>query len=256
MFNHSTKATYNGINILMLWLSASTNSFSSDAWLTYKQAQALGGNVIKGSKGTRIIFYKTYIKEDKETGEEKTLPVLKWSTVFNLDQIENLEIQPEEPQEDLEPIDFSEYNFIDQAIEKTGAEIKHGGDRAFYAPSKDFIQIPEKQQFHTAENYYHTLLHELTHWTGVKSRLDRKGYYSNAKSDHAYEELVAELGSVFLSAEFNILGDLENHVAYMESWLKALKNDKHFIFKASSQASKVFNYVNELVNTPDLDNVA
>lgn len=245
--NYKTKAIYNGANIISLWLSANKNGFKNNFWLTYNQAKELGGNVKKGSKGTHIIFYKPLTIEDKDTGEEKNIPILKWSTVFNIDQIENIDFEIEEPKTEKENIDFSGFENVDQVIENTGVIITHGGSRAFYSRNDDAITMPEKNDFNSAPDYYETLLHELTHWTGAPHRLERKKGAKFGDHDYAFEELIAELGSIFLCAELGIDGNLQNHASYIKSWIKALKSDKTFIFKASAQASKAFNFTMNLM---------
>lgn len=240
--NFKSKAQYSGVNILLLWSETVIKGYSSPYWLTYKQAAELGGNVIKGQKGTEIIFYKTWEKKN-EKGEEEKIPMLRSFVVFNLDQIENIEkpvitISEERTKNN----EFEIMPHVDNAILKTGAVINHLGVRAFYAPSQDTITMPTQDRFTSSSDYYATLLHELTHWTAHKSRLDRKLTGSFGSQDYAFEELVAELGAAFCCADLNVFGNIQ-HENYIASWLKALNNDKKYIFKAASLASKAHQFL-------------
>ena len=169
-YNFGTGALYSGINVILLYLAAAQNGYSSSAWLTYKQAQALGGQVQKGSKSVRCIFYKT-IEVDGENGEDsKVFPMAKWFSLFNLDQIDGVEIE----NTDVETSEvFSPIETAETLLAASGAQIKEKGERAFFTPGPDLIVLPERVRFAKAEDFYATATHELTHWTGHKSRLDR-----------------------------------------------------------------------------------
>lgn len=239
--NAVTGRFYSGVNVLLLCGMANRFGFSSNRWVTYKQAAAAGGNVKKGSKGFAVVYFDIIKVEDKETGEEKSLPMLKKFTVFNVDQCENLPEElatAEQPKQEKEEINISE---IEKIVSEFGAKIVHGEGVSVpcYIPSCDQVNMPTKAQFKTAANYYATLLHEMTHATGHKSRLNRdfKGRFGSEA--YAFEELIAELGAAFLCAEFGLIGaTIENHAAYLKSWLQILKNDKKAIFTAASQANK------------------
>ncbi len=237
--NFSTGNAYRGANIMLLWIDAQLKGYESNQWLTFKQAKDLGGNVRKGEKGSTVIKYKVVEKEDKETGETDVYPMLKGFTVFNAEQIEGIEF-PKPVIEDKP--EFERLESADQFIAHSGASILHQGVKAFFTPLGDQIVMPEPQRFKTQSDYYATLLHELTHWTGHASRLNRKFGTTKGNKDYAFEELVAELGAAFLCAELGIKGEVQ-HESYIANWLQKLRNDKRFIFKAASQASKAFEYL-------------
>jgi len=246
--NHGTGKAYQGINVLILWAAAAERGFTSSAWLTYKQAQAAGGQVRKGEKGTTITFYKP-IQIEKE-GEEKTIPMMKTFTVFNTDQIDGLEVTTPEEQ----PKEFTADERTDAAVrlfecytERAGIGFSTGGDRAFYSPSHDTIQMPERETFTKESGYAATLLHEAVHSTGHMARLDR--LKDTSKKGYAFEELVAEIGAAFLCCDLGITNELEQHASYIDSWLKALKDDRTLIFKAAAKASKSY----ELITKPDAE---
>ncbi|ANJ95194.1 MULTISPECIES: ArdC family protein [Enterobacterales] len=236
--NYSTGAAYSGMNIMLLWSSASHQGFSDSRWMTYKQAQAEGGQVRKGEHGTTAIFYSTLEKEN-DAGEIDYIPMLKTFTVFNVEQIDGLPLSDEAvcPAETFEPLLRAEALF-----RNSGATIIEKGHNAFFQPSTDEIWLPERYLFSDAASFYATGLHELVHWSGGKKRLNRemKGKFGSA--DYAEEELVAELGSAFLMADLGIVGEVQ-HESYIASWLQALKNDKRYVFKAVSAASKAHSYL-------------
>ncbi|HGY9593369.1 TPA: ArdC family protein [Vibrio campbellii] len=239
--NFKTKSVYSGINILLLWSETAEKGFSSPFWLTFKQAQELGGNVIKGQKGTTIIYYKMWEKENEE-GEKESIPMLKTFVVFNLDQIENIDKPIFEMTSQREEKEFTVLEHVEEAIDKTGVTIVHSGARAFYSPSADQITLPEKTRFHSSSDYYATAFHELVHATGHGSRLNRDLKNSFGSKDYAFEELVAELGAAFCCADFGVVGDVQ-HESYVAGWLSKLNDDKRFIFKAASLASKAHQYL-------------
>lgn len=237
--NVVSQKPYQGINRLILGLSSMANGFSNPAWASYKQWQSLGANVLAGSKGTKIVYFQPVtVKKDKTTGEESSYALLKTYTVFNAAQTDIPVVPVDSPITDFDPIPECERRIL-----KTGATISHGGDAAFYSPAHDRIQLPQQSSFVSVENYYATAFHELAHWTGAKHRLDRdlsKGKFGNAA--YAFEELVAEMSAAFLCADHGIQGELR-HAGYIESWLKALRDDKTAIFKASALAQKAASYI-------------
>ncbi|MEO9474614.1 MAG: zincin-like metallopeptidase domain-containing protein [Cyclobacteriaceae bacterium] len=253
--NPTTSKRYQGINILALWFNQKSKEFQSNKWASFKQWKEAGSHVKKGEKGTRIIFYKTLVK-DNENGnsedEKIKIPMLKQYVVFNASQVEGYEDSEKNIIPECDKV--NRLNLVDDFCKNTKAEIRTGGDRAYYTPIGDYINMPETSLFYDSENtsatenYYSVLLHELTHWTGAKSRLNRDWEKSQKpKEDYAFEELVAELGSAFLCAQHNInQSHPKNHALYIKSWLKALRNDKSFIFKAAAQAAKASDYLNEL----------
>jgi antirestriction protein ArdC len=160
--------------------------------------------------------------------------------VFNASQVDGVSIAKPETVE--KP--FNSVDAIEQRVSKLGVKLQHGGDRAFFSPSHDLVQMPERTAFDNEASYYATLLHELTHWTSEKSRCDRdlsKGRFGNP--DYAFEELVAELGAAFLCGDYQIQGELR-HAGYIANWLTCLKNDNKAIFKASALAQKAADYIN------------
>ncbi|MGJ3434913.1 ArdC family protein [Serratia sp. Je.1.23.a] len=236
--NYSTGAAYSGMNIMLLWCSASKQGFSDSRWMTYKQAKAEGGQVRKGEHGTTAIFYTTLEKEN-DAGEVEHIPMLKTFNVFNVQQIDGLALTTEtvSPEATFDPLPQAE-----NLLRKSGANIIEKGQNAFFAPSTDEIHLPERRLFSDAANFYATGLHELIHWSGAKSRLNREMKGKFGSEDYAFEELIAELGSAFLMADLGIVGEVQ-HESYIAYWLKALKNDKRYIFKAASAASKAHLYL-------------
>lgn len=238
---------YQGVNVVSLWISSMAQGFSSPYWLTFKQAKDLGGNVCKGQKSTMVCYYSTFEKE--VVGEDpKKVAFLKTYAVFNAEQCENLpeEFYPEKDEFDPRA-QFERSEIIDAFVFSIGADIRNiDNSRAYYMPSSDYINIPSMLDFENAERYYGTLFHELAHWTGAKSRLDREMSIVHGSTDYAKEELVAELAAAFLCATFGF-GDVtrEDHAAYLKNWLQALKSDSKFIFKASSAAQKAANFLTE-----------
>jgi antirestriction protein ArdC len=244
--NFKTKTAYRGFNALYLAYVMEERDYTAPYFLTFNQAKELGGTVKKGSKSISIFFYKPLkIKEeDENTGEEieKTIPMLKKYRVFNIEDIEGIEY--ELPQ--VETNENERFKRVDEFVSATGAEIRHGGSKAYFRPSEDFIKIPELKYFTDSENYYATLLHELTHWSGHGDRLNRIKGKAFGDKDYAFEELVAELGSVFLCNEFNINIENNQHPEYLQSWVKALKADPQILWRAASEAQKAFDYLRGL----------
>lgn len=236
--NYATGTAYSGMNIMLLWCSASKQGFCDSRWMTYKQAKAVGGQVRKGEHGTTAIFYTTLEKEN-DNGETDYIPMLKTFTVFNVEQIDGLTLSDDAvfPAETFEPLPRAEALF-----HSSGATIIEKGQNAFFTPSTDEIRLPERYLFIDAANFYATGLHELVHWSGAKSRLNREMKGKFGSEGYAFEELIAELGSAFLMADLGIVGEVQ-HESYIASWLKALRNDKRYIFKAASAASTAHRYL-------------
>ena len=245
--NFQSKKSYNGVNIMLLWMSASAQGFQRCEWLTYKQAQELGGQVRKGEKGTQITFYKTLeIEKENQKGEKETdkIPMLKTFTVFNVEQIDGLTLPPlpTTQENDEENGGFEALEHVETFIKNTEAKLTERGVQAFFCPSTDEVVMPTRDRFTKAADFYATALHELTHWTGGKKRLDRKQSGGFGSQDYAFEELIAELGSAFAIADLGVIGEYQ-HDSYIESWLTALKGDKRYIFKAAAQASKAHQFL-------------
>ncbi|MBP0614252.1 ArdC family protein [Jiella mangrovi] len=239
---------YRGINIIMLWSEAVTKGFAAPIWMTFKQAQELGGHVKKGERGSPVVYASTFSKTetDEKSGEEteRDIPFMKGYTVFNTEQIEGLPerfYQLASPQ--LDPVERNAE--ADAFFAATGADIRHGGNSAHYCGGTDHIQMPPFEAFRDAESYYATLAHEATHWTKHKDRLDRDlGRKRWGDAGYAAEELVAELGAAFLCADLKLTPEVrEDHAAYIGHWLKVLKQDSRAIFTAAAHAQKAADYL-------------
>jgi len=243
---------YRGINTVLLWMTAAERGYSSNYWMTFRQAQELGGNVRKGEKSTLVVYANAIErKETDEEGEEveRRIPFMKGYNVFNAGQIEGL------PQHfygtEAEPGNGQRKQRVEAAdrfFANLGADIRHGGNRAFYHPVGDFIQMPVFDAFISAEIHAGTLAHECVHWTMKSTRLDRNlGRDKWGDEGYAKEELVAELGSVFLSADLGIaIEPREDHAAYIASWLKCLKNEKRAVFQMAAHAERAVAYLHGL----------
>ncbi|MDM3871797.1 zincin-like metallopeptidase domain-containing protein [Porticoccus sp. W117] len=249
--NPVTANQYHGINTLVLWLEQQVKGYSCNEWGTFKQWKDKGAQVKKGEKSSLIIFYKRVEKKDTDGNDPEYYNMLKSYRVFNADQVEGYESKLELEEGQLSTVERIEQ--IEQFVTATSADIHTEKNKACFCPSTDHIEMPCKDRFFdtdqsATENYYAVLLHELTHWTGGKKRLDREqvGYGSN-KESYAFEELIAELGSAFLCSQFGIMQQgRDDHAIYIKSWLQALKNDKKLIFKASAQAQKAVDFLNNL----------
>lgn len=245
--NYKTKRAYTGVNVPLLWCAAADRDLDRNEWLTFKQAQELGASVKKGSKGVMGVFFKMLPKkgdgaaaDDSSDGEGGFIPMMKPFWLFNVSDIEGLpEVADERPA--FEPIEEAE-----RFLEASGARMTWEGARAFYRPSTDEICMPTRDRFEQPVNAYAVALHELTHWTGHESRLDRDFSGRFGDDAYAFEELVAELGSAFLVAHLGLKGArIENHAVYVQSWLKVLRNDKNAVFAASRHATAAYSYITE-----------
>lgn len=241
-YNQKTGKQYSGVNVLMLWIEADACRFGSSAWLTYKQARELGGNVRKDEKGAHIVYFEPLKREEinRTTGEksEKIIRMLRQYVVFNLDQVEG--IIPAAAQAG----GFHGIEAAETLLYRSGAAIIEDGANSYYSPSHDEIHLPDRVRFEVAENFYSVALHELTHWTGHPSRLARD--FSGRFGDEAYafEELIAELGAAFACADLGLIpATMDGHAGYIENWLRVLRKDKRAIFTAASQASKAHDYI-------------
>jgi len=247
---------YSGINILSLWASASVQGFAAPIWMTYRQAAELGAHVRRGEKGSPVVYANALIRteQDAATGDdvERAIHFLKGYTVFNLEQIEGLPAHFQAPAETPRLDPPTRIERADRFFAATGAELSHGGSRAFYRPSTDSIVLPVFEAFRDAESYYSTLAHETTHWTSHESRLARDFWSKRFGSEsYAVEELVAELGAAFLCADLDIaLEPREDHASYIANWLKILKEDSRAIFTAASHAQRAADFINGLQPAP------
>lgn len=234
---------YRGINILSLWASAMRQGFASPYWLTFKQAKELGGHVKKGSKGTIVVYANKLVIKDEETDDERRIPFLKRYTAFNAEQIEGIEGKYPSPPAILSNPDTRDTD-LEAMFGRIEADLRHGGSSAFYHTRDDYIQMPPFEAFHTADDYYATLAHEGIHWAGAESRLNRKTLISTSRTDYARDELVAELGAAFLGATIGFkVEEREDHAAYIDYWLAALRNEKRAIFEAAREAQNATDYL-------------
>lgn len=242
--NATTGRPYSGINVLLFWASAEAG-YARPRFLTFKQALDAGGNVRKGEHGTKVYFYKQLTVADKASGEDKQIPVLREYTVFNVAQCENLPDRVTNGEYVAPRNQDQREADADAFIQSTGADFREGTGSPCYVPSKDFISLPAFSAFNSKPDFYATSFHELTHWTGTKSRLDRD--LSTRFGTHAYalEELVAELGAAFLCAEFGF-DVVSRSASYLDNWIKACKENPRAIFTAASKASKAAEYLRGL----------
>ena len=244
-FNRVSKKPYSILNQMLLKYGGEYASF--------KQWKDLGGHIRKGEKSEIVVFWKMYpIKEKQDDGTEiiKTIPLLKYINVFHISQVDGVEPLKQKVTHDIEPIDKAE-KILNDYWNRENITIEHvKGDKAFYSPMFDKIQLPLFEQFKQSEEYYSTAFHESIHSTMKTSRCnrqeDRKGkVVSFGSEEYSKEELVAEVGSAQL---MNIVGiettkSFRNSTAYIQSWLKVLRNDNKFIVSASSKAEKAVNYI-------------
>lgn len=241
---------YNGINVLLLWIAKAQNQYKSDQWMTFNQIKELGGNVKKGSKSEKVIFYKPISVTDTDShGNEinKTFPLLKTYNVFNVDQTEGLSEKYYPTTTEKRNINKGSKDQVAEAFFNNieGLKVEFGADLAAYYPSLDMIKMPDFERFLNSESYYSTLAHETIHWTKSKNRLDRSfGESRFGNESYAMEELVAELGAAFIMADLQLSNVVRiDHVSYIKAWIKILKNDPKAIFTASSYATKAVTYL-------------
>ncbi|QCO02830.1 ArdC family protein [Azospirillum argentinense] len=246
----ATGQPYRGINTLMLWMTAMERGYASPFWLSYRQAQGLGGQVRRGEHGTLVVYAGTVTRREPDgDGEEgeRDVHFLKGYTVFNAEQVDGLpehfHIPAPVPLEPMQRIAAADGFFA-----ATRADIRTGGTRAYYAIGSDHIQMPPFESFRDAESHAATLGHEAVHWTRHPSRLARDlGRKRWGDEGYAAEELVAEIGSAFLCADLGITPEVrEDHAAYIASWLEVLRNDTRFIVSAAAHAQRAVDFLHGL----------
>ncbi|HRJ22271.1 MAG TPA: zincin-like metallopeptidase domain-containing protein [Bryobacteraceae bacterium] len=244
--NASTGRRYSGINVLILWGAVIRGGFSGQNWLTFRQALALGGNVRKGARGATVVYADRFTPEDEKRRAERdgdapgVIPFLKRFTVFNADQCEGLPAELTAP-----PPPVPDGLILPQAealIRASAADLRLGGDKAFYSTGLDYIQVPRPEAYFEPVNWHRTALHELGHWTGHASRLARNLSGSFGSKNYAFEELVAEMTSAFTCAALGIVPTVR-HADYIGSWLTVLREDNRAIVRAASAASKATDYL-------------
>ena len=244
--NASTQRRYSGINVLILWGAVIEHGFAGQSWLTFRQALGLGGHVRQGERGTTVVYADRFTPDDErrraaETGEEaQAIPFLKRFTVFNTAQCEGL---PDEMMAIAPPVETD--LVLPQAealIRATGVDFRIGGERAFYDPRHDFVQVPPPQAYFEPINWHRTALHEIGHASGHSSRLNRDMSGSFGSKKYAFEELIAEISAAYLCAFLNITPTVR-HADYIGSWLDVLREDNRAIVRAASAASKAADYI-------------
>lgn len=262
--NGKTGAPYHGANVLLLWDAAIEYGYASNVWLTYKQAAALGAQVRRGEKAVMCAHFERKalsggrdVDSDRRADGAETeeggqvhqvqsgylmcMPF--W--VFNVAQIDGLSAAVVD--DASAPKDWSDRSPIEGAMRFIGgcqADIRHGYDRAAYAPRADRILMPDVDRFTSPETYCATALHELVHWTGHPDRLVREFGKRFGDAAYAFEELVAELGCAFVLGHIGLVeATIEGHAAYMDSWLQVLRNDRTAIFTAARHAGEAFEYI-------------
>ncbi len=241
--NLITKRHYTGINT---WLLGSLG-YAQNYFLTWKQAQAIGANVKKGEKGTMIVFWKRLQRpSEDDTDQQKITAVLRYYNVFNISQVENLPkaFAPTEPPKAI--VQISACDDIVRSMPNC-PPIKHDIQKAYYNPTRDYINMPKQDSFITPESYYCALFHEMLHSTGHQSRLNRREIVEPNKfgsEPYSIEELTAEIGACFLNSVSGIIDtEFSNSVAYIAGWISALKGNKRMIVYASGQAQKATDYI-------------
>jgi antirestriction protein ArdC len=255
--NAVSNRPYSGCNVVLLWM-AQAAGYRTPRFLTFKQALELGGNVRKGEHGTKVCFLKQLQVQDNGADDNpstRLVPMMREYTVFNVDQCDNLpdSINTGKPMRVRNPDTRDE--LADDFLHSTGADIREGSGEAYFVPSRDFIWMPAFAGFKGADHFYNVAFHELTHWSGHKSRLDRDLKDRFGSREYAAEELIAELGAAFLSAEFGFDGDVRS-AGYIASWIGLLKADKRAFFTACSQASKAADYLRGLALAEPADRAA
>lgn len=246
--NAVTGVPYRGMNMLLLMEMQVTMGFNDPRWLTFKQAQSLGGHVKKGATGVKCVFWSFKDKktkmiagnpddpeaEEKVVTERRAIPCA--FTVFNADQCEGLDLAPQHhPAREWTPVEAAE-----RILKGSGADIRNvDQSQAFYSPKDDNIVLPLQEQFKSASDYYDTALHELGHWTGHPSRLNRDMSGHFGTESYAREELRAEISSMMTAGQIGLPHNTESHASYVKSWIKVLKEDPKEIFRAAADASKI-----------------
>ncbi len=246
--NLVSKKEYRGINQFLL----NCSPYSSPYWLTYKQATEKGGHVLKGEKSTLVVFWKWIDRKESksvvESCEESPLgkvPLLRYYNVFNLDQVEG--VHPPEEEQNTNP--FTPIEQAEQITQNMQCKpaIQYGGNRAYYSPSLDLVQLPDREKFHSAEDLAHVTFHEIAHATGAPHRLNRKGvteptYFGS--HEYSQEEICADMTASLLCGVTGIeQSTIENSAAYIQGWLKVLKQDKKCLVLAANQAQRAADYI-------------
>ena len=237
--NGITGRHYGGINVLLLAMEAEQRGLDDSRYMTFKQASEAGFKIRKGAKSIPVYFFKKLEVEERDPQGEptkKNIPYLTEYRVFNGQDIEGLEPANTRPPQ-WQPVDVME-----KIVKRLGVNVQYGGNKAFYDPTNDYVRLPVRGAYPNAEAFYGTMNHEIAHWTGHPSRLNRQ-FGPFGSEGYSREELRAEIASALLSAETGISTSIENHAAYVASWIKVLKEDRREIFRAASDATKIVNFM-------------
>lgn len=239
--NLVSKKDYRGVNVFLL----ACQEYSSPYWLTFKQCRERGGYVKHGEKSTPVIFWKWIDKRESAEEVNGKAPLLRYYSVFNVEQTEGVTVpEPEETNNSFDSIKTADNVLANKPFQ---VELKFGGNKAYYSPTLDYIQLPHLSTFVSPEEYYSTLFHEYTHATGHQDRLARKSILEPSyfgSHEYSKEELVAEMGAAFLCGHAGIENTtIENSAAYIKGWMKALKNDKALLVSAAALAQKAADYI-------------
>ena len=247
--NAVTNRPYRGLNIMLLNLVGMMKGFIDPRWLTYRNAEKLGGHIKKGEKGVGIVFWKFLPVKDRQDQEDdrisdsddndkKVIPFARMYTVFNVEQCEDLDLPSLEVARDFEDAENQDAERI-----LSLPTMKHGGGKAYYSKTKDFIAMPIRGAFENLNFYFSTAYHEIVHWSGHPARLQRQFGKRFGDQDYAFEELVAEIGAAFLGASTCIPFEEMRHTGYIDSWLRILKEDNRAIFTAAAKAQTAADFV-------------
>ena len=247
----STGKPYNGINQLILQCLSMKRGYQSKWFSTFQQIKHAGASVCRGEKAVQVVLFRPVSRErTNEMGEqvEDKFLVMRTFSVFNVEQTTGLDqfrIGFAQPSDTI----FERFEAMDRLVAAVGIDVRHGGNRAFYSPGSDYIQMPHRHQFESSEAYYQTLAHEMTHWSESRIGFDRV----KEENSYALGELVAELGASFLLAEVGLPAseNIDNCTRYLDHWLKAMRGDTRFIFKAAATASKAVDFLLSHVRTPE-----
>lgn len=248
---------YTGINPIYLWAVADARGYRSRYWMTYKQAEALGGQVRRGERSSISVYFSRFDKTetDRVTGEEaiKSIRFLRSYSVFNADQIDRLpawyypDSFPPDP-----PSPSTRQAAIDAFFAPIPIEVRHGGNRAYYSPSDDFVQMPPRHSFTSSDLYTSTLAHELTHATGAAHRLARNFGKRFGDNAYAFEELVADMGAGIVCSELGLPAELhDSHASYIDHWITVLKADSSAIIHAASKAEQAWRWLSAFSRAPE-----
>jgi antirestriction protein ArdC len=240
-FNPATGKRYHGINVLILGMDLRAFQTGDPRWMTFQQARDKQWHVRKGEKSTTIFFTKPYeVEDDLAEDSRKTVRVLKHYAVFHASQIEGI---PPHVAPGFEQAPWTRPEAADIILRNSGVRLCNGGDRAFYSPATDHIQLPPERAFHGPTEYFVTALHELAHATGHHSRLNRDLEARFGSAAYAMEELRAEIASAYVASELGLPPDIPQHASYIANWIKPLRDDKREIFRAAADAQRIADMV-------------